>query len=1448
MILLICNVSYAQNIPTGGLPPQATPVTTPGQYVNPVTNYIRTREPAIPVGDAATVTNTADVRSVRQSTEYFDAFGSLQQKVVKGFSPQGNDLVTPYIYDAFRREQYNYLPYAAPTGDGKLKLNPFQDQAQFIKSLYPLEKIYYKETQFEPTPLNRITKSMSAGNSWAGSARGVSQRFLSNTAADDVRAWDISAANLPVSTKGYEVGQLYKTVTTDENGFRKIEFTDKEERKILTKEETVVGTADGNTNWLCTYYVYDNIGNLRFIIPPKAVKLSAGSWSPPQDMVNELCFYYAYDTRNRMVEKKFPSAAIQEQVFDLRDRLVFSRDGKQKADGQWLAYFYDELNRPILTAIYKSGSDRTVLQNQVNSINNGNGTITSTFPGIADLEVAVHDGRSKYQATNSISFNIGFESGDNAVFETELGPTAGQSQQTITVSNAVAIPASDLTPLIYTFYDNYGYADAHTFIPGDFAKLKAGNNIGAEFVSAASNRTKGLITGKKVRILGTDQWLTTSYFYGDKQRIIQTISDNATGGKNVLSKGYDFRENVLSSYLKHTNPRSALTPQTTVMTMFAYDNADRVTAISKQLNDDGVNKVIVQRKYDELGRLDVKTLGNNIESLDYDYNIQGWLSDINKQYAQNGGQNYFGTSLYYDYGYTTRQYNGNIAGMTWRSKNDNEYRSFGFSYDGANRLLKADFTQNNGQWNNSAGVNFSMMLGDGATPDLAYDANGNILSLTRNGLKGTSSPVIDQLKYTYVSGNSGNRLQGVIDVANDPSSVLGDFKEVNGTGDNDYSYDANGNITRDNNRNIPEGGISYNYLNLPEKVTVTNKGTVQYLYDATGTKLRKIVTDKTVTPARTIIADYIGDFLYEQDTLRFFQHDEGRIRLVYKSGQPPAYTYDYFLKDHQNNTRVVLTEQSDLSVYTATMEQNVAARETALFSNVDKTRSPAPVGYPGAQGISGNQFVAKLSARQEGNKIGPSLVLRVLTGDTIQVGAQAFYKSQQPDKSDRNAIPAEMLTSLAQTFTNPVRTGADHGALSGPGTNGPFASNFTSADYQRLKEKDPDQNYIDKPKAFLNFVLFDEQFKLVDGNSGVKQVKGEPDQLQMLGTDKMVMKKSGFLYVYTSNESQQDVFFDNVTVTQATGPILETTHYYPFGLPMAGISSNALKGTSYPENRRKYNGNELQTKEFSDGTGLDWYDFNARSYDAQTSRFMQVDPMIDEDQEHLTPYHFAYNNPVRFADPDGKLAFLIPVAIALVEAGEAAYTGYRIYQTAHTAVTILSMLQAEHVAVRTARELSTPASDNTRVNRNAPPPSGAVRLVNKKKGGGIQELLDGIAADKAKQEAKEKKDAHQQAEKNRAQGRTGNSNQNVRGEHNSGGKSKSKRNNHEDANARRAREQAAADAKNNKNGGNNNNNNNNNGGNGSNNGKKPSGSGSAPSKPDQPKPSGAGGLPNITNG
>jgi RHS repeat-associated protein len=179
--------------------------------------------------------------------------------------------------------------------------------------------------------------------------------------------------------------------------------------------------------------------------------------------------------------------------------------------------------------------------------------------------------------------------------------------------------------------------------------------------------------------------------------------------------------------------------------------------------------------------------------------------------------------------------------------------------------------------------------------------------------------------------------------------------------------------------------------------------------------------------------------------------------------------------------------------------------------------------------------------------------------------------------------------------------------------------------------KHPDRN-TDKagnlPKAYINWILFDNNFKYVTGSF---DRVGKPNEVKRHSLGNIPVTKNGYLYVYASNESPENVFFDNLQVTHTRGPILEETHYYPFGLTMAGISTRAAGSL---QNKIKYNGKEEQRQEFSDGSGLEWLDFGARMYDNQIGRWMTPDPLASK-YLNMSPYTTMDNNPINIVDPTG---------------------------------------------------------------------------------------------------------------------------------------------------------------------------------------------------------------------
>ena len=393
----------------------------------------------------------------------------------------------------------------------------------------------------------------------------------------------------------------------------------------------------------------------------------------------------------------------------------------------------------------------------------------------------------------------------------------------------------------------------------------------SQFTNDTSGYSKGSLTGSAVTVSGSSTKIYKGYYYDVKGRVTKVVQNNLLGGYDVTNTVYTFTGQPAT--VTHSHTASGKSTRTEVYT-YSYDHADRVSKVEHTLG--GTKITLADYTYDSFGRLSTKSLhGSAANKLTYAYNLRSWLTGITStRFTQN---------LYYNTGVGTARYNGSISSMTWKSGNESTVRGYKFTYDGLDRMLNATYGE-------TAGISTNAnRFSENVT---GYDKNGNIKGLQRYGqLSSTAYGMIDNLTLT-LNGNQLNR----VDDAVTASAYNGGFEFKNGANAADeYSYDANGNLTKDLNKGI--SGITYNFLNLPNVVTFSDGSTITYTYGADGTKLRtvhKIGSTTTTT-------DYCGNVVYENGVQKLLLTEEGYVTLSDSK-------YHYYLKDHQGNNRVVISQ------------------------------------------------------------------------------------------------------------------------------------------------------------------------------------------------------------------------------------------------------------------------------------------------------------------------------------------------------------------------------------------------------------------------------------------------------------------------------------------------------------------------------------------------------------
>ena len=1100
---------------------------------------------------------------------YVDGLGRPVQQVIMKGSPKTFDLVQPIAYDVFGREAIAYLPYMQVANDGLYKSDALDQNVYTNSRQYQ----YYQragavardiapkaETVFEASPFNRISEQGAAGVDWQlGTGHTIKFRYLVNQASE-VRLWYLHTSGLPRSDTYYGAGELIVNVTEDEHGNEVKEYTDKLGRTILK-------SVQNGGEFLKTHYIYDYFDNLRYVLPPEAT--ARLDYTPDANFLNTWSFQYKYDGRRRMVEKTVPGTKTVYMIYDDRDRIILTQDGKQRANSgtAWTYTKYDALNRPVITGTYTHGSTvgRTTMQGLV-----------PTMPG-----------------SESYTGNTGNHGYTNTAF-----PTTG------------------LEVLTVTYYDNDDFK----------THLLWGTNynfdLPAEISGTSFSKLTGQVTGGKVRILGTNDFINTINYYDDRYRIIQTISGNHLGGYDKTSSEYDFANRLTKIVQEH----SSTTENAKVLREFAYDHASRLLTIHQTI-DTAPPILLAANEYNEIGELVEKNLHQNagtltfLQSVDYRYNIRGWLSHINNSTLTNDGTNnddsndLFGMELIYNQALiningtnTERQYNGNISAIKWKTDIQSGVpteRIYGYTYDPVNRLTKARYAAKSGaNWTGEAGFH--------DVENLTYDKNGNILSLRRYANLGGSRDDIDNLTYNY---GQTNQLKSVQDNGGTSEGFL---DGVNLT--TEYAYDDNGNLTYDLNKDIT--AIRYNYLNLPREVEFQSGQKIVFTYDATGTKLKKEVLNGDGSTTSKV--DYLNGFQYEDGKLLFFATDEGR---AIKNGND--YEYEYFLTDHLGNIRLTFGWLKDKDVFKATMETENNTEESVNFIKLSTSATSLANNHTASYEVEG---IANEAARLNGydnTAVGPGIVLAdVAAGD--KVSAEVFARYSQ-STSTNATVAGTMFSLVASAFG--IVNGGETAALYSHFDNNWAATLGTITSSGGTE-----------PKAYLNYIIFRDDLSGVPQFGFIPVTTAATSDFEKLSFE-IDIPYSGDMYIYVANESnEQDLFvwFDDMKVVhQKNSWGMEVTgadDYYPFGLQ---IAQNVYQRESATKQRYKYNGKELQPE-----LGLNWHNYGARMYQADLGRWTLVDPMSDK-MQMVSPYAYSFNNPILYQDKDGA----IPIIPLLIKAG-----------------------------------------------------------------------------------------------------------------------------------------------------------------------------------------------------
>ncbi len=841
--------------------------------------------------DTATV-NALPVGSAMRTVNYYDGLGFPSQTVSVGAVGGGaHDLVLHKEYDRYMRESKVFLPYADLSGGsgqgfrdgaGAATSEFYRDGSQ--TGMSP-DSAPWSVTVYGNSQLDRVLEQGFPGEVWQPSSErtdtsGRTQAYgygtCSSSGDDVVRLWQVVSGGIS-SSGDYLPGRLVRQTLMGENWVSGRDgtvdvYTDYSGNTVLERRWL---SEEGEDKPLDTYYVYDVLGRLRYVLPPLLSDALAGVFTASDDdsAMKAYAYVYRYDGLGECIWKRLPGCSPVTMQYDVHRRMVLSQDGNQALSGECSCIWYDGLGRPCVmascpsadygdvsgigfTASYRGSSGRTFGY-----------VLSPELPDGAELrQVMYYDGYdfidlSPESCRDSLRAYV-----LRHVFPVLPKPSSVAAVPPLKDSISLIPPlkdSTDLTPVpippvsvVTAEYDRYG---------------------------------RGRVTGGVM--WSSDPGLPAMYssvYYDDRGLVVQSRSQNHLGGWETEKTWYSFTGQPVKRTLSHSvgaigtvpadsRPDQAIGDNPVVESYaWTYDNMDRPLKITHRLGS-GAETVLADNSYDNLGRLssDGRNGAEPIRTA-YSYNIRSWQTGVSS--------GVFSEELHYTDpsacgASSAPQFNGSISSSVW-SLSGGLRKGYGYSYDGLGRVTGAEWLLG-GRPASGYGTSYS------------YDSHGNILSLSRE--RGSVPDEGDDLMMAY----SGNRLHAMSDHGGSmiPDHLAGSIP----SGMTQYAYDANGNMTRDLNSGLTV--MSYNRLNLPDELTCVGSDgvrSIRYLYASDGRKLR---VSTSGPGGSSSVTDYASNVVYRDGSLD---------RIFIPGGYMTDGSYRFFVTDHLGSIRAVTDSEGNV--------------------------------------------------------------------------------------------------------------------------------------------------------------------------------------------------------------------------------------------------------------------------------------------------------------------------------------------------------------------------------------------------------------------------------------------------------------------------------------------------------------------------------------------------------